>query len=89
MRTIGAAKAKAQFLGLLEEVAAKREPVVVTKNGVPVARMVPMPLPQEDPIFGFFRGRIKIVGDIMSPTHTGEDYEEFFERSAAQLNDPA
>ena len=85
MRTMGAAKAKAQFLGLLDEVAAKREPVIVTKNGVPVAKVVPMPLETEDPIFGFYRGKIKIVGDILSPTHTDEEYEEFFERSARQV----
>ncbi len=89
MRTMGAAKAKAQFLGLLDEVAARREPVVVTKNGVPVAKMVPMPLETEDPIFGFLKGKMEIVGDILSPTHTDEEYEEFFNRSAAQINDPA
>ena len=82
MRTMGAAKAKAHFLGLLDEVAAKREPVIVTKNGVAVAKVVPMP------IFGFLKGKIKIVGDIISPTHTDEEYEEFLNRSAAQLTDP-
>ncbi len=85
MRSMGAAKAKAQFLGLLDEVAAKREPVIVTKNGVAMAKVVPMPLETEDPIFGFYKGKIKILGDIMSPTHTDEEYEEFLERSARQV----
>ena len=88
MRTMGAAKAKAQFLGLLDEVAAKREPVIVTKNGVAVARLVPMPLETEDPIFGFLKGKMEIVGDVTSPTYTNEEYEEFFHRSAAQFSDP-
>ncbi len=77
MRTMGAAKAKAHFLGLLDEVAAKREPVIVTKNGVPVAKVVPMPLVGEDPIFGFFKGKIDIVGDIVSPIYSDEELEEF------------
>ena len=85
MKTIAAGKFKAQCLALLDEVEAKREPVVVTKNGRPVARIVPMPLVDEDPIFGFYRGKLDITGDVMSPVHSDEEYEEFFERSAAQL----
>lgn len=85
MRTIGAAKAKAQFLGLLDEVAARREPVIVTKNGVAIAQVVPMPLETADPIFGFYKGKIKIIGDITTPTHTDEEYAQFLERSSRQL----
>jgi prevent-host-death family protein len=82
---MAAGKFKAQCLAVLDEVEAKREPVVVTKNGRPVARMMPMPLAGEDPIFGFYRGKLDILGDVMSPVHSDEEYEEFFERSAAQL----
>lgn len=85
MRTMAAGKFKAQCLALLDEVEAKRESVVVTKNGRPVARMMPMPLLDEDPIFGFYRGKLDILGDVMSPVHSDEEYKEFFERSAAQL----
>ena len=53
MRTMGAAKARARFLGPLDEVAAKREPVIVSKIGVAVAKVVPMPLEAEDQTFGF------------------------------------
>jgi len=88
MRTIGAAKFKAQCLGLLDEVQAKREPVLVTKNGKPVAKLVPLDLAEdEDPLdrFLFPGGKIEIVGDILGPLYTDEEYEEFFERSAEQL----
>ena len=85
MRTMGAAKAKAQFLTLLDEVAIKREPVVVTKNGKAVAQVVPMPLTTDDPIFGFLKGKLEIVGDIISPTFTDDEYEAFFKASEAQL----
>ena len=84
-KTIAAGKFKAQCLALLDEVQSKRTPVVVTKNGRAVARVVPMPLVDEDPIFGFYRGKLEISGDIISPIYSDEELEEFFERSAAQL----
>jgi prevent-host-death family protein len=88
MRTIGAGKFKATCLALLDEVQAKREEVVVTKNGKPVAKMVPLDLPvDEDPLDAFlFPGGVEILGDIMAPLYTDAEYEEFFERSAEQIN---
>ena len=85
MRTMAAGKFKAQCLGVLDEVKTKREGVVVTKNGQAVARLMPMPLAAEDPIFGFYKGKLDILGDVISPIYTDEEYEGFFERSAAQL----
>ncbi|HEV2619038.1 MAG TPA: type II toxin-antitoxin system prevent-host-death family antitoxin [Acidobacteriaceae bacterium] len=85
MKVVAAGKFKAQCLGLLDEVEAKRTGVVVTKNGRPVARVVPMPLVAEDPIFGFYKGKLEITGDIVSPLYSDDELEEFFERSAAQL----
>jgi prevent-host-death family protein len=85
MRTMAAGKFKAQCLGVLDEVQAKREPVIVTKNGKAVAQLTPMPIEEADPIFGFYRGKLDILGDVISPLYTDEEYEEFFERSAAQL----
>lgn len=70
----------------MDEVQAKREPVIVTKNGQPVARWMRMPLVDQDPIFGFYRGDLQIVGDGMSSVYSDEEDEEFFERSAAQLS---
>jgi len=86
MKTMGAGEFKAKCLGILDEVQAKREPVVVTKNGRPVARMMPMPLNEQDPIFGFYRGNLEFPGDVISPVYSDEEWEEFFERSAAQLS---
>jgi len=85
MRTMAAGKFKAQCLAVMDEVQAKRVPVVVTKNGKAVARLVPEPTEGADPIFGFYRGKLDIVGDVMSPLYSDEEYEEFYERSAAQL----
>jgi len=41
MRTIGSYEAKTHLPRLLDEVAASREPITITKNGKPVARLVP------------------------------------------------
>ncbi len=73
MRTMAAGKFKAQCLALLDEVETRRECVTVTKNGRPVAKMVPLEL-DENPLKAFFIGG-EILGDIMSPTVSFEDYE--------------
>lgn len=74
MRTMGAAKFKAQCLAVMDEVQAKREPVLVTKNGKPVAKVVPAE-EENDPLAIFRFGGGKIVGDIMEPANDPEDWE--------------
>jgi antitoxin (DNA-binding transcriptional repressor) of toxin-antitoxin stability system len=68
-------------------VQSRREPVLVTKNGKPVAKMVPLDIPEgEDPLDAFrFPGKVEIVGDIMAPLYTDAEWEEFFEQSMEQL----
>jgi prevent-host-death family protein len=63
--TIAAGEFKAKCLKLLDEVAEKRETLVITKHGKPVAQIMPMP-PEVDP-FGYMRGSGVIIGDIISP----------------------
>jgi prevent-host-death family protein len=87
--TIPAGEFKAKCLALMDEVQAKRTHITITKNGKPVARLVPEPFEGEDPIFGFFAGRAKIVGDITAPLYTDEEWEEFFENEAAKYDVPA
>jgi antitoxin (DNA-binding transcriptional repressor) of toxin-antitoxin stability system len=87
MRTMAAGKFKAQCLAVLDDVKTKREEVLVTKNGKPYAKMVPLALPDdEDPLDVFrFPGKVEILGDIMAPLYSDEEWEQFFENSAAQL----
>ena len=74
MRTMGAAKAKTHFLAILDEVQAKREPVLVTKNGKPVAQLVPLDEAQDtDPLAIYKFGGGTILGDILSPANDPED----------------
>ncbi len=66
MQTIAAGVFKAKCLAIMDEVQQKRETVLITKNGKPVARLVPVEEEQDD-IFGFYAGKIEILGDIVSP----------------------
>ncbi len=65
-RTMKASEFKAKCLQLMDEVADGGGEIVITKNGKPVSRLVPY---RERPksLFGVDRGRMKIVGDIISP----------------------
>lgn len=65
MTTIGAGEFKAKCLKLLDEVEATREPIVVTKFGKPVAKLIPMPPTVE--LRGALKGSVLYEGDIISP----------------------
>jgi prevent-host-death family protein len=66
MKQMPAGAFKAHCLAVMKRVQATGEPVVVTKRGSPVVKVVPVESTQSD-IFGFMEGRVKIVGDIESP----------------------
>jgi len=57
---------KARCLALMKKVQATGEPVIVTKRGTPVVKVVPARSERND-IVGFMMGKVKIVGDIESP----------------------
>ena len=66
-RTFSASAAKTHLLMLLDEVHIKREAVVITKRGKPVARLVPIDEVPPPSIFGYMKGTFKITGDIVGP----------------------
>jgi prevent-host-death family protein len=74
MKTMAAGKFKAQCLKVMDEVNLTREPVVITKKGRPVAKLVPSDPPAEY-FFGSLAGIIEIVGDIESPAEPPEAWE--------------
>jgi prevent-host-death family protein len=82
-KTMAAGEFKAKCLAVMDEVQAKRTTVTITKNGKPVACLVPVPFDGKDPIFGFFLGKGRIVGDVTEPIYTEQEYEEFYQRKAA------
>ena len=65
-RQVSAATFKAECLRLLDEVARQRRPIIVTKRGKPVAKLVPV---DEEPIdlFGRMAGTIRICGNVIGP----------------------
>lgn len=74
MKTLAAGKFKAECLAIMDEVQAKREPVLITKHGKPVAVLAPVEQ-KDDPIFGFYKGKAEILGDIVSPAVPMEDWD--------------
>ena len=69
MKTIAAGTFKAQCLAIMDEVQARRETVVITKHGKPVAKLVPADV-ESDGIYNFLRGKGEITGDIIAPAIT-------------------
>ena len=74
MKTIPAGQFKTQCLALMDEVERTREPIMVTKRGKPVIKVVPAE-PQKDSIFGFMAHKGKIVGDIVSPIFEEDEWD--------------
>jgi prevent-host-death family protein len=74
MKLMPAGQFKARCLKLMDEVQSTREPLVITKKGKPVAKLVPADGPPAD-IFGCLRDEVEIVGDIVSPAVPLEDWE--------------
>jgi len=73
MRKIAAGEFKARCLALMDEVKSKGETLVITKRGEPIAKLVPLS-GQTDDIFGFFRGKGSIAGDIVSPVLAEDEW---------------
>jgi len=67
-KTVQASVFKATCLDLMDVVAATGVPVVVTKHGRPVVKVVPVDEASVSPV-GFLRGSVVRHGDIVSPDH--------------------
>jgi prevent-host-death family protein len=67
---------KAKCLALLEQVRKTKKPIRITRHGKPVAEVVP-PSPVEDRAawIGSMKGRIEILGDIISPAADEDEWE--------------
>ncbi len=74
MKKIAAGQFKAHCLRVMEQVHATREPVLITKRGKPLAKLVPAEKISDD-FIGSLEGVIKIVGDIESPVVPLEDWD--------------
>lgn len=73
MKTMAAGSFKAKCLAVMDEVQAKRETVVITKRGKPVAKLVPVNAETDD-IYNFMAGKGAVTGDVVSPAISAEDW---------------
>jgi prevent-host-death family protein len=63
---IQAGKFKAECLKLMEKVRKTRRKIIITKRGVPIAKLVPIE-EKEEKVFGRLKGTIHFKGDIIGP----------------------
>lgn len=71
---VKAGEFKAKCLELMDRVAATGRPIVITKRGTPVARLVAATT-RPPTLFGFMSGRIQVLGDIVAPIDARWDAE--------------
>lgn len=78
-KTVPAGEFKVHCLAIMDEVQAKRQTIIITKRGKPVAKLVPVENAKDD-IFGFFKGKgkVEIKGDIVSPAFTPEEWGDLY-----------
>jgi prevent-host-death family protein len=77
MKKMAAGAFKVHCLAVMDEVQSKREAVLITKRGKPVAKLVPVEKEADD-IFGFLSGKGKITGDIVSPILSPEEWGNLY-----------
>jgi prevent-host-death family protein len=74
MKTVSVSIFKTHCSAVLKEAHTTKEPVLITKRGKPLARLVPAGRPYRR-FLGRLRGKIRIVGDIVSPVVPPEDWD--------------
>jgi prevent-host-death family protein len=66
MKNIPAEEFKIHCLRIMDEVRQRRRPVLVTKRGIRIVKLVPVK-DTERSVFGCLEGVVEIVGDIEAP----------------------
>jgi prevent-host-death family protein len=77
VKTMAAGSFKVHCLKVMDEVQAKREAIVITKRGKPVVKLVPADAEKDD-IFGLYKGKVKIHGDIVGPIISPEEWGDLY-----------
>lgn len=75
MKSMTSVLFKVRCLSVIETVRAKRESVLITEHGVPLAILVPAN-PIANDIFRFLGGKGHITGDVVSPVMSPEIWGE-------------
>ena len=74
MKSIAVSEFKSKCIGILKEVQRKREAIVVTLRGKPVAVVQPAPEPGAGKRLGGLKGSMKIRRDLVR-TNSSADWE--------------
>jgi prevent-host-death family protein len=74
MKKMAAGKFKARCLAVIDTVQKTKEAVLITKRGVPVAKLIPA---EQGPgeFLGRLEGIVKIVGDLESPIQSADAWD--------------
>jgi prevent-host-death family protein len=67
-KSVSIADAKATFSSLVTRVETKRLPITILRRGVPVAQIIPVEQPTLASGYGWMRGSVQELGDIIGPT---------------------
>jgi len=73
MKTVAISEFKTKCLDLITKMDKTKKPMVITKNGKPVAKLVPY---KSDNNLKALRGKVKHYGDIISPIEEGWNVEK-------------
>jgi len=77
MKKMAAGAFKVHCLKVMDEVQKKRETIVITKHGKPVVKIMPAEEGKDD-IYGFYKGKVEIRGDIVGPILTPEEWGDLY-----------
>ena len=75
MRTMQVSRFKATCLAVLDQVARTGEPILVTRHGKPLARVMPPPPSRWAQRLGALKGTVSFHGDIGAPVVEPEEWE--------------
>ena len=73
---IAAGEFKAKCLKLMDDVQKYHEEIIITKYGKPVAKLIAIEEKPDRPLFGYMKGKAKIIGDIVNPIGEKWDAEK-------------
>jgi len=74
MKRMPAGQFKSECLAIMDQVQQSGEPVLITKRGKPVAKLIPAERKGDD-IFDYMAGKVTITGDIVAPITPLDDWE--------------
>ncbi len=75
MTTVAIEQAQKELSRLIDDVALG-EHIVITRNEVPVAQLVPVTPPAPKPTFGSAKGMVRISEDFEAPLDDFRDYTQ-------------